>query len=597
MTLYKYLVAERIDILENELIRYTPPASLNDPFEMTPVFSKIMSEDDMGKFFQEKGRQLAEEEILAKFSPETHTVIKNFIEQYFTMHEETLIRNFKTMGRIFSDKVGRELPKIFDRTLRSMVGVLSLSTRSDSLLMWAHYANRHTGFVLAVNEKHPVFNERRSENDEFYHLRKVTYSEHKPVRRMVDMNGVDLLLTKSSEWAYEEEWRIIKLLQDAARVDLVDGNQIHLFPLPAKAIEGVILGAQMPNSERERLTKIVRTDPRYAHAWLKEAELQKDKFSLRLVSLPAGQKVKDLTPDAQVIVNGLDTEEGKMIADVIATIIQVVKEQPLDLSKLKKIVVTKELEKELKAIWGSDQKEVNRVAQVIGVPTEDDFSVLVYLSAEAVRPLGTLNKESMRPVIHLVHRELGHVHNVTQKFRMFGDEALTKHPEGRMFYLAPVAKRLWDAYIATRLSAPSSDLEKIRHKIQNFPKLIDENRQRVAVAIASYRRHGDLRQLLEAVFPDVQNLLISAADILGYLDGLGVSLEEIDLDATKHVSENYFAHTYDSLKETLHRMYERYPEWTGMEVYDELIAILEWFLLQMGIGFNDGDEGTYIAVP
>jgi len=47
MILYKYVPAERIDILENESIRYTQPRLLNDPFEMTPHFGALLSSNEI----------------------------------------------------------------------------------------------------------------------------------------------------------------------------------------------------------------------------------------------------------------------------------------------------------------------------------------------------------------------------------------------------------------------------------------------------------------------------------------------------------------------------------------------------------------------
>jgi hypothetical protein len=35
--LYKYVTAERIDVLQNELIRFTQPSALNDPWDVRRV--------------------------------------------------------------------------------------------------------------------------------------------------------------------------------------------------------------------------------------------------------------------------------------------------------------------------------------------------------------------------------------------------------------------------------------------------------------------------------------------------------------------------------------------------------------------------------
>jgi hypothetical protein len=53
---YKYVTAERIDILENGLIRCTQPFALNDPFETMPNLREI--EDYLRHRAQETVRRL-----------------------------------------------------------------------------------------------------------------------------------------------------------------------------------------------------------------------------------------------------------------------------------------------------------------------------------------------------------------------------------------------------------------------------------------------------------------------------------------------------------------------------------------------------------
>jgi len=50
MSIYKYVIADRIDILENSRIRFTQPSALNDPFEMQPF---IIAFDEEPKLIEE----------------------------------------------------------------------------------------------------------------------------------------------------------------------------------------------------------------------------------------------------------------------------------------------------------------------------------------------------------------------------------------------------------------------------------------------------------------------------------------------------------------------------------------------------------------
>ena len=96
--------------------------------------------------------------------------------------------------------------------LRSTTGVLCLSESNDSLLMWAHYANNHSGMcveyeLLGINRQlsfSPV---------------PVIYSNERACFHSIDSNTIkndsmgvffESLTSKSPEWSYEREWRIIR---------------------------------------------------------------------------------------------------------------------------------------------------------------------------------------------------------------------------------------------------------------------------------------------------------------------------------------------------------------------------------------------------
>ena len=52
MTVYKYVTAERVDVLRNGLVRFTQAAALNDPFETHPCLTEFR------KSFEERARRL-----------------------------------------------------------------------------------------------------------------------------------------------------------------------------------------------------------------------------------------------------------------------------------------------------------------------------------------------------------------------------------------------------------------------------------------------------------------------------------------------------------------------------------------------------------
>jgi hypothetical protein len=221
--LYKYVPAARIDILQNARVRFTPPAVFNDPFEMLPVL------------------------LRAYFASEAHKL----------------------------DDAPRDFARDKRRAegIRGAIGVLSLTEKPCNLLMWSHYADQHRGFVIEFDASHPFFQPRGSPRDEFHHVRRVEYTRQRPSTPIESFVGPRTLLTKSVEWRYEREWRMLARVPHRA-------GEVHLVALPPSCITGIILGARMPEETRDELCALVTSDPRYAHVTVRDAVLDPQEFKL-----------------------------------------------------------------------------------------------------------------------------------------------------------------------------------------------------------------------------------------------------------------------------------------------------------------------------
>ena len=87
------------------------------------------------------------------------------------------------------------------KNMQNKVFVSCFSERSDSLLMWSHYANNHRGICVGYGLKELI---------EKYGCFPVIYSDVIP--KWQENNNPHLaMLTKYKEWEYEKEWRIIKV--------------------------------------------------------------------------------------------------------------------------------------------------------------------------------------------------------------------------------------------------------------------------------------------------------------------------------------------------------------------------------------------------
>lgn len=290
MTLFKYIRPERIDVIENLEIRFTQPDALNDPFELHPHFESIVAETD----------------VLANL-PQTPVDLKSMVPQAYAMLSEAqramlpLDAAMQAVEAFMETDDARDATakglKIFLQSMRDAaapireaiyqafnknVGILSLSELPDNDLMWAHYADSHRGLVLCLDEQHGFFNRRRSENDEFYFVRRVVYSD-RPAASMVTLDGDAMLVTKGTKWSYEREWRMLVPLNDATRSLSFGEDRVHLFAFPPDALEGIVLGAHADVTTAAFLQKLLKDRTALNHVHLSRAMIDLDTRSVKVL--------------------------------------------------------------------------------------------------------------------------------------------------------------------------------------------------------------------------------------------------------------------------------------------------------------------------
>ena len=78
---------------------------------------------------------------------------------------------------------------------------------------------------------------------------------------MANTTGTEWFETKSDEWAYEKEWRMMRVLQGAEfRLEVVP-HPICLFSFPADAIVEVVVGLRSSQELRDRLRTVSKGFP------------------------------------------------------------------------------------------------------------------------------------------------------------------------------------------------------------------------------------------------------------------------------------------------------------------------------------------------
>jgi len=305
MTLYKYL-DPNLKIIFNSLeIRFTQPEFFNDPFESFPFIQQLItkdkfdnllasefSEDDSNKFIKENIAATLNENF-PLLTPGQRVEIENNPEliDYLKLQFPEFISNAKEILTQSSNDKWLKLSTTIKERINNNFGILCLSETNDNLIMWAHYANSHKGFLIGFDSNNTFFNQKISQTDTIRFVKPITYANKRSPLTLLKENiseddaGEELIsqlfFTKSRHWEGEKEWRMILPLKDSSRVE----NERYLFKVPENAITEVIFGCKMQQKEKEKILDVIKKNKKLSHIKIKEAKLSFGEFSLSITDM------------------------------------------------------------------------------------------------------------------------------------------------------------------------------------------------------------------------------------------------------------------------------------------------------------------------
>ena len=242
--LHKYVTLEVLRLtLSGRSVRFTQPSCFNDPFEFLPAFHK-------GSI-----RKL----IRRDFEPKRRTTYASIVDAEFTNG----LRNAMTDLDVLTT-VSLELCEQYLAQWDLIMGIFCLTAEANHPLMWAHYANSSRGAIISFGTRNAFFGDLRREahssgrsevpaahRNEFFgdpsreglNLAKVGYRRRRPVvviDQGIYRSPVEAFAWKSSEWAYEREYRMFGFMKELK--NLGGDPPVFVQPLPPGAITSVTLG-------------------------------------------------------------------------------------------------------------------------------------------------------------------------------------------------------------------------------------------------------------------------------------------------------------------------------------------------------------------
>lgn len=165
--------------------------------------------------------------------------------------------------------------------------MLSVSQEARSTVMWAHYADKHKGAVIGIDFD-------RILPKSAIKMNRVTYSEQRPKMNVLDDSEREekyreRLVTKSTEWTYEREFRVIfdgaYLMgleqQGLARLKDFNGKKTWFLQLNPESIREIIFGLYTEEGLKLDIRKLIER-AELQHVELYQAE-ESETYTLNLV--------------------------------------------------------------------------------------------------------------------------------------------------------------------------------------------------------------------------------------------------------------------------------------------------------------------------
>ena len=242
--LYKYMNIEGIQrMLENPTLKFTHPSNFNDPFD---CYNKIVD-----------------------FSNPTNQYLTYLVDRHFSY------LSFSQRNKKFHELKSRSHDINLSIKNLHNYKICCFTTICDNLLMWAHYANSHTGCCITFDLTQLYITIKLKYDLNYFYP--INYKKeftsinyfNQPLRTIITWQT-----TKSEDWAYEKEIRVI----------IVDNfiNNDHLFlPIDAKSFKAIYLGCKIDPEKKKKIIDIC--SQKYPHMKIYQMTLAENKFELHPV--------------------------------------------------------------------------------------------------------------------------------------------------------------------------------------------------------------------------------------------------------------------------------------------------------------------------
>lgn len=217
--LYKYTTVENLKLLlKGHTLKFSKISEFNDIKECFSVIDSNCTKEEWYDYLRHNAPYMPTE------------IIKGTVEAIMQDQNQA-----------------KDIVKEAIHSINHNLGILCLAPKSNINLMWAHYTGNHFGVCLEFDISKDL--------DAFCFPKKVEYNDdinkYNYVKSWLKNGGIEAtnsIFHKSSDWAYEEEWRIVRI------------NGAGLVNFNIEALRTIIFGYNTPPEQIEEVRSLCHED-------------------------------------------------------------------------------------------------------------------------------------------------------------------------------------------------------------------------------------------------------------------------------------------------------------------------------------------------
>ncbi len=235
---YRSIDSRFNDILTKEELMFSKGTEFNDPFDCNIEVDTNNTENEI--------KQYLSSILPCQIPPDVIDILVSTAFQDMVM---------------FHQLVNESVRKVIEKK-----GIVCFSKINNNVLLWSHYSDCHKGCVL-------TFDVLQAPNFFLFPLNVIYQSNYPNYNHLQNSSDLvtSLIRTKSLDWEYEAEVRIVKMSPGP-------------YKFNKSSLVEIIFGWRTSDSEIKRIQKLT-LDNNYSHVVFKRAKLKKNQFGLDIVPI------------------------------------------------------------------------------------------------------------------------------------------------------------------------------------------------------------------------------------------------------------------------------------------------------------------------